>query len=600
MKKLISSILATSLAASVFVPVLADEPIHMSYENNQLTIYADTATLATIVHTSYEDDRMIGVETFDVAFDSTRIYAISAQENDKFMLIDSLKSMKPLCEPIIVSTDPPEFSDEPIFTEDPTPTETPETTTIPTDIPQSTSIPTDIPEIIPTSTVEPTATPTATPSPTPTVEPTSTPEETATPTMTVEPTSTPEETTVPTMTVEPTDLPEETTVPSTTEPTGTPEATDVPEETTAPTSTVEPTDIPEDTTAPTSTPEGEAREMKIYCYDYDNENIIADSTYITVYVRSDNSFVITEDMFPNIEGYEPCEVWGDINNSTEFPYSVMWSYDEDEEISIGFAYKKVSTPEPTSTVEPTEEPTATPSPTPTVEPTATPTATPSPTPTVEPTDEPTETPAPTSGQFYYIDEYINNDGEIVYEDAYWSLDTETATLTISGTGEISDYAAFEFWEVTAQSYYGDTTLTNFVKKVVIEDGITGIGCDMCVFPYATEIELPNSLVKIGDNAFFLCRSLSNIIIPDSVTYIGEEVFRECTSLTEITIPDSVTYIGQGAFYNCTNLLTISLPSRFRDYDIDIIDSSYRENDTIHSCRATIVYRDNADLESEVK
>ena len=50
-----------------------------------------------------------------------------------------------------------------------------------------------------------------------------------------------------------------------------------------------------------------------------------------------------------------------------------------------------------------------------------------------------------------------------------------------------------------------------------------------------------------------CSSLKQIDIPNSVTRIGEDAFNGCASLTEIIIPDGVTSIGEAAFANCNNL-----------------------------------------------
>ena len=55
---------------------------------------------------------------------------------------------------------------------------------------------------------------------------------------------------------------------------------------------------------------------------------------------------------------------------------------------------------------------------------------------------------------------------------------------------------------------------------------------------------------ICNNAFFCCRSLTDIVIPDSVTSIGDGAFEGCRSLTEVVIPDRVTNIGKGAFDGC--------------------------------------------------
>ena len=52
---------------------------------------------------------------------------------------------------------------------------------------------------------------------------------------------------------------------------------------------------------------------------------------------------------------------------------------------------------------------------------------------------------------------------------------------------------------------------------------------------------------IGNRAFWLCSSLTNINIPNSVTNIGNEAFWGCKSLININIPNSVTNIGKMAF-----------------------------------------------------
>lgn len=126
------------------------------------------------------------------------------------------------------------------------------------------------------------------------------------------------------------------------------------------------------------------------------------------------------------------------------------------------------------------------------------------------------------------------------------------------------------------------------------------------------IDIPNSVTRIGNEAFSGCESLTSINIPDSiikmegnpfaswhgslsiesksfiyennvlfnadktiiiayraddesynvpgtVTSIGDKAFYECESLTNINIPDSVTSIGKSAFYRCKSLTSINIP-----------------------------------------
>lgn len=73
------------------------------------------------------------------------------------------------------------------------------------------------------------------------------------------------------------------------------------------------------------------------------------------------------------------------------------------------------------------------------------------------------------------------------------------------------------------------------------------------------IEIPKSVVKIGDSAFAGCNSLKQIIIPDSITTIGNSAFSWCYSLAQIRIPDSVSEIGENAFFTCSALKQVTIP-----------------------------------------
>ena len=134
----------------------------------------------------------------------------------------------------------------------------------------------------------------------------------------------------------------------------------------------------------------------------------------------------------------------------------------------------------------------------------------------------------------------------------WTLDNE-GTLTISGTGAMTDYSALPNSSIPWASN------KTAIKNVVIPDGVTSIGggafsdCSSL-----TSVTIPDSVTSIGDSAFCFCDGLTSIIIPDSVTSIGEGVFSFCYKLTSITIPDSVTSIGNGAFAQC-GLISITIP-----------------------------------------
>ena len=78
--------------------------------------------------------------------------------------------------------------------------------------------------------------------------------------------------------------------------------------------------------------------------------------------------------------------------------------------------------------------------------------------------------------------------------------------------------------------------------------------------YITNITIPNTVKRIGNNAFQSCSGLTSIVIPDSVEEIGDYAFSGCTSLTSVTIGNGVKKIGYGTFMGCSSLTTVNIPS----------------------------------------
>jgi hypothetical protein len=77
--------------------------------------------------------------------------------------------------------------------------------------------------------------------------------------------------------------------------------------------------------------------------------------------------------------------------------------------------------------------------------------------------------------------------------------------------------------------------------------------------------ISNSVTNIGDEAFAVCTSLTNVTIPNSVTSIGIDAFRNCFRLTNVTIPNSVTNIGNDAFGACNSLTSIMVDTNNPSY-----------------------------------
>ena len=115
-------------------------------------------------------------------------------------------------------------------------------------------------------------------------------------------------------------------------------------------------------------------------------------------------------------------------------------------------------------------------------------------------------------------------------------------------------------EYTVVKITGNTEKKEF-ESVALPNSLIEIGnvafykCE-----WLKEIKIPNSVKSIGDWAFYGCSSLQTINIPNSVESIGHEAFADCSSIKKINIPNSVESIGDWTFYGCSSLQTVIIPN----------------------------------------
>lgn len=107
----------------------------------------------------------------------------------------------------------------------------------------------------------------------------------------------------------------------------------------------------------------------------------------------------------------------------------------------------------------------------------------------------------------------NKDGSVT-----WTYDSETQTVTISGSGNTADY--------TSKNYPG-LDYADQIVTLKVEAGVTGLG---------------KNLLRATTN-------LKNVSLPNTLLSIGENAFRGCSQLESITIPGSVTNLGRTSFYD---------------------------------------------------
>ena len=171
---------------------------------------------------------------------------------------------------------------------------------------------------------------------------------------------------------------------------------------------------------------------------------------------------------------------------------------------------------------------------------------------------------------------------------YKITDSENRTVAVSYKGDYS-------WSYSNE-YLGGVVIPESVVYNDVDYAVTSIlenAFESC--SGLTSVEIPSTIVSIGDYAFSRCTGLevhisdltawlnldfnnqvftdyslylngdlmTEIVIPESVTEIKKYMFSGCTSLERIEIPASVSSIGSRAFYGCSSLVEIEIPSSVR-------------------------------------
>ena len=180
-------------------------------------------------------------------------------------------------------------------------------------------------------------------------------------------------------------------------------------------------------------------------------------------------------------------------------------------------------------------------------------------------------------------------------DCTWEYDSDTATLTISGSGSTADY---DMWNHQSPwQKYSSSQL----KRVVIEEGVTGLGeflfynCKNFTevsFPdtlqsigkhafqysYIGEAILPDSLTEMAPSAFSGCIYLERARISENLSELSDYVFDDCYMLKSIVIPDSVRSIGGWAFAGCKALEDVKIGQNV----VTVYQRAFRNCDSLKS------------------
>ena len=160
--------------------------------------------------------------------------------------------------------------------------------------------------------------------------------------------------------------------------------------------------------------------------------------------------------------------------------------------------------------------------------------------------------------------------------SFYLLNEDKASYTFLGVASATQVVIPELYEglpVTAISE-GAFRLNAMLQSVTLPDTVTRIGADAFYGCTAlTEIRFGKGLTEIGKSAFTNCTALARVYVPDVETWLSvsfdgtsanpfsyaKELYVDGVSVTNVTVPDGTTAIKPYTFYNMTWLTTVTLP-----------------------------------------
>jgi len=187
--------------------------------------------------------------------------------------------------------------------------------------------------------------------------------------------------------------------------------------------------------------------------------------------------------------------------------------------------------------------------------------------------------------------YIPDSVERIGDGAFYAASNFCELSVADKLASIGAASFYETNNVDVEIRKVNGTVTNnlfenqSIASVTMNDGITAIGnrafsgCQLL-----TVVNYPESLVNIGDYAFYDNIGYSKVILPDNVETIGTYAYANSIYLNEMSFSDKMKTIGTFAF-NDTNDLTVNI----RCVDKSIEDNVLKSQNVLH-----IIIEDNVE------
>ncbi len=171
--------------------------------------------------------------------------------------------------------------------------------------------------------------------------------------------------------------------------------------------------------------------------------------------------------------------------------------------------------------------------------------------------------------------------QLLSSTTYYSFDASSKTLTISGEGAAPNFSQSQNMSDSQPWYKWKND--GSIEHIVVEEGITSLGnyffhgmtvedirlpstlktIGSYCFAYSSQIRTINlnNVVRINNNAFYMCYGLEEIEIPSTVTSIGKSAFASCKVLNRVIFGNQYMNVTvyEKAFFKCPELSEMTVP-----------------------------------------
>ncbi|MGN1077662.1 MAG: leucine-rich repeat protein, partial [Candidatus Gallimonas sp.] len=132
--------------------------------------------------------------------------------------------------------------------------------------------------------------------------------------------------------------------------------------------------------------------------------------------------------------------------------------------------------------------------------------------------------------------------------AFYNVET-LAGVTVAENSKLSVIGEKAFYNTALASF-------NFENLVQLEE----IGAYAFAETAIPSVLLCDTVVSVGDYAFYHCANVADFRLSASISYVGDYAFAGLPLITSVTIAGNDTTIGAGAFEDCSSLESVTLQS----------------------------------------